>query len=212
MLIISIIAVIIPCLNAIQVANLTGRSITIIEAGKMKIVEGNLKIIHKINVNQLQTAIELITQNLHLVNNSEIETLLELERIRIKNNLQRILPRSKTKRAFSSLGSALKWAAGTPDEDDLKYIEGKISELKSNNNQQIKINEDLSQKINELVERINKLSINPNFDTDLITTLLSLKTVSYEVEAVQEAIVLAKQNIVSSKLVTNEEVDAITDR
>lgn len=189
---------------------MTGRAIALIESGKMKVVEGHLKTIHKIEINKLQQTIESIDVNVTLGNNFELENLLEIEKTKLKNNLRRITPKIRTRRGIEWIGSAIKWATGVPDADDLRYVEGKLDTFSINNNLQIKINTDFSTKINELTEAVNKLSHgSPGSDHDinLITTLLNMRSISDRIEAIQDAITLAKQDIASHKLLTMEEIN-----
>lgn len=201
-----------PTFFCIQITNLTDQPLAIIESGHMKIIEGQLKIIHKIDVELLRHSLDIFDKDFTTKSsNSELQTLLILEVTKLKNNLVRITPHNRIKR-WDFWGTAIKWIAGNPDADDLRYLEGKIKELSNNNNHQIKINEDFTAKINELTKTMNEITAeNQENDANLISTLLNLRTINDQIEAIQDAIVLAKRNIVSHRLLTIEEVKLIAN-
>lgn len=83
-----------------------------------------------------------------IARNSIHYPLLRHEISQCMDILNQITPSySKNRRSIDILGTAWKYLAGSPDHDDLKFIE---DELNRNNNQQVTINTALTKRINEL--------------------------------------------------------------
>ena len=196
-----------------KVTNVTGWPLVVLEIGKMKLVEGKYKLVHKIDLEKLNNAVEEI--EIASSNHPNLNKLIYLEATDLKNNLARIIPRHFRNKRWDFIGSAFKWIAGSPDADDLRYIEGSIKDLNTQNNIQIKINDQINEKINEMTTTINQLLIqngksSPD-DVNSITTILNLKQLNEKIQSIKDAIVLANKNIASHRLIEVEEINILAN-
>ena len=102
--------------------------------------------------------------------------------------------------------------AGTPDADDLRHLQGAVQELGKNDNLQININKDISNKVNELVKIVNKTPlIKIESGINSLHIINQIQQIKNRIEAIQDAIFLAKKQLVSHRLLTIEEIYLIAD-
>lgn len=109
--------------------------------------------------------------------------------------------------------------AGSPDSDDLKAINSSINQLVDNNNDQIEINQKLQTSLVNLtnyLDDINSLD-SQNFneiskELDSLKILFNLDLINDEIEAIRNAIIFSKLNILNNKLLTSDETEEITTR
>ena len=81
----------------------------------------------------------------------------------------------KNKRAINWIGTAWKWVAGTPDYHDMEIIESQMRRVLVNNNRQVIINSQFSDKINQTVKSFNELSNMKRKPNDKIPDNIILK-------------------------------------
>lgn len=85
----------------------------------------------------------------------------------VKQDLQRLKPSRKTKRAINAIGSAWKWLAGTPDHDH-EVLQGKINEQLENTNKKVIINRLINKKITQIGNVTNTILKNIHNSEQLI--------------------------------------------
>lgn len=127
--------------------------------------------------------------------------------------------KSNRVRRWNALGRAWKWMAGSPDSDDLKAINSSINQLVDNNNDQIEINQKLQISLVNLTNYLNDINSldSQNFneiskELDSLKILFNLDLINDEIEAIRNAIIFSKLNILNNKLLTSEETEEITTR
>lgn len=138
----------------------------------------------------------------------------------LKNNLAQVKPlNSKRVRRWDALGKAWKWMAGSPDSDDLKNINSSINHLVDNNNDQVEINEKLEKTLTNLTIYLNDISLldSQNFneiskELDSLKIMFHLDLINDEIEAIRNAIIFSKLNILNNKLLSPTETEEITSR
>lgn len=128
------------------------------------------------------------------------------------------IPKRHT-RAINFLGSALKFVAGTPDNDDYNLLLTKQNYLIENNNKQSKINSILQNKINEITDQINVFKLNYHKNT----IVKEEKTPIFEFLAnrnnlvinylnnVVLSIVLAKNNMINPLILDETDINSLIE-
>lgn len=180
--------------TCILIQDLKKRPVALFVTGDLKIKTGDLKIIYKVDISKLRMLLAGITTNIK----ADQPILDEISKI--KELINRITPYASRVKRWDQLGSFYKLIAGIPDANDLRYIEGELEKLRNNNNVQLQINSQIQAKINEMTKGISHEAIN---NLIVISQLKELRT---QIEAIQDAVTLAKRQIVSHKLLTGDEV------
>ena len=124
--------------------------------------------------------------------------------------IQRLKP-TRTKRAINELGTIWKWVARSPDHDDFQIISDKINDVLRSNNRQVVINRLVEERINELINRTNKITniikSNEQIKKDLSKELeRKLKVMKEEIVNVDYAIQWAKAGIINSFILSDLEL------
>ena len=198
---------------SMKITKLENKPLALFDVGVMKVKIGTLKVIHTIDISQISHSLqEIINKTKYRINN----TLIEEEIREISNLISRIRPYTFTRyRRWDLIGKAYKWLAGIPDADDLRFIQGTLKDLSNSNNLQIKVNQEITDKVNEIVKAINKTPLTSNSELatnlDLIHLTTQLKQLKDSIEAIQEAVALAKRQIVSHKLLTADEIHLLAN-
>lgn len=115
---------------------------------------------------------------------------------------------TRTKR-WDTIGTVFKWVAGTPDADDLRLINSSMNSLIVETNKQILINQQLNQRITTLANVTNTvLSLYNNSMQDhyqevhQLIMLNNIESLTNHLETIEDAILLAKHGIPSSKILS----------
>lgn len=184
--------------------------------GVGRILTGNFKIIHAINISHYDEVISSIKLTVkYRVNRTSIlvpqlnHRISEIERL-IDQLRYREVRRSS--RSINWLGSAWKWLAGSPDATDWDSIVKSQNNIIDNNNKQYRINRYISRVSTELIDNYNRIVAdlatlnNDKYEQTLFNKMTILKE---EIEEIVLANQLAKRGIVNSKLLDRVEVNEI---
>lgn len=144
-------------------------------------------------------------------NDDVLGPLIRLKVKKLIDTHRKLKPvKSVRKRRWEALGSAWKYISGSPDADDLRIINVTTNSLIEQNNEQVQINKQFENRIfnisksltvfiygfsNVIVDRMNSVNLLFNID-ELINHL----------EAIEEAVTLARANLPSSRLITTQEL------
>uniref|UniRef100_A0A1W7R678 Retrovirus-related env polyprotein from transposon gypsy n=1 Tax=Aedes albopictus TaxID=7160 RepID=A0A1W7R678_AEDAL len=202
----------------LSIRNLHQDSILMQQLGPCKIQIGNIRIIHPINLTDLELTINQLTNLVYNRNNNN-NVLTEISKHKIRElytNLLQIKPRTHYRRKrWDVIGTTWKWIAGSPDAQDLRIINGTLNELINENNNQYKVNEQISQRIGELTKVINQIVERTQSnqillnDIDIITTILNIDIINRILTGIQEAILFSKAHITNSKVLSMKEINII---
>lgn len=197
--------------------NLNQFPIATVAIGQAKIIEGTKNIIHKINISAIESSILFIEESILQDNNFASNKLIEHKLSKIKKNLAQIIPNHKRFRRWDALGKAWKWLAGSPDADDLRTIDTFVNKLVSNNNEQTSINDNLIETMNNMTHTLNDLISVDSFnhynfskEIELIKVIVNLDLIEEEIEAIQNAILFSKLDLINNRLLTEDEVSLIS--
>lgn len=197
----------------LQILNLNNRPMLILNSHNCKIQVGNFRIIHEINMTDLDTTINLLT---NIVYSKINNPLLNIAKHKIKSlysNFNQIKPQyHHHKRSLNFIGTTWKWIGGSPDAQDLRIINSTMNDLIDSNNVQYKVNQQLGQRIKNLTFEIKRLVENKRTDElifdeiDTLTTIINIDTINKILEEIQEAISLSKASVTSNKILSFREV------
>lgn len=115
-------------------------------------------------------------------------------------------------RRWDALGRAWKWMSGSPDADDLEIINKELNKITDNSNKQININSDLYKGVNNVTETVNKLIVSnekTNSAIDLLNIIMNLDILNDEISNIHDSILLAKLDLINSKLLSHREIELI---
>nr|XP_029725075.1 uncharacterized protein LOC115265015 [Aedes albopictus] len=199
----------------LQILNLNDQPILILNKYPCKIQIGNFRIIHEINITDLETTINMLT---NLAYKNIDNPLANIVKHKIKNlysNFNQIRPNTRYTRSLDIIGSTWKWIGGSPDAHDLKIINSTMNDLIKSNNLQFQFNEQLGQRVRALtnemrkmieINQANKLILN---EIDTLSTIINIDTINKILEEIQEAISLSKVSVTSNKILSTREITII---
>lgn len=201
-----------------------------------KIIKSYHLHIHKVDVEKFQSNIRILNQTLKILKqNNTMTEYNDISDVRMTSLLEsffRLKPIKRSKRGIlNPLGSIIKSITGNLDDNDMKDIkrsfdqtENKINELVKNNERQIEINKDFENRINLIIENINKqqskilkqlakLDDNDIDNKNLYikqhfhTTLFNIELLERKIRDIFESIQFAKIGILSKAILNPKETD-----
>lgn len=125
--------------------------------------------------------------------------------------LGNLLPHNRKKR-WNTIGTIWKFIAGSPDAEDLKIINSSINNLVSNNNEQIKINRQLTlQMKNAIFKTRDALNLYNSRANDLYSLNIfhNLKYLHEKLEQVMETVMLARVGILNENVLNKSEMEIL---
>lgn len=205
---------IINCQN-LQIMNFHNQPIFILNKHPCKIQTGNYRIIHEINITDLETTINLLTKTAYNKIDNNLSSIVKHKIKNLYSNYNQIKPYNhRQARSLEIIGSTWKWIGGSPDAQDLRIINSKMNELVESNNLQYRFNERLGQKIKSLTNEMKKiLESKTNTlifnEIETLTTIINIDTINKILEEIQEAIALSKASITSNRILSSQEIKMI---
>lgn len=197
----------------LHVHDLGQNPLAVVMMGDARISSSSLRILHRINLEGIEEAIEqikLVVEN-RVWKDDILGPLINLKLNKLTETYTKLRPvTSRRRKRWETLGSAWKYISGSPDAEDLRIINRTTNLLIDQNNEQVKINryfenrfQNMSTSLsmfisnvsNEIIDRMS--SVNLLFNIDELTKHL---------ETIEEAIALARANIPSSRLITAQEL------
>ena len=141
-----------------------------IKIGDIRLIDHTIKILHIINITEIEIARNQIEDNIKLLNrtlpsdsiNDNIHMTIVRSFIELDTKLRALTPKTRYKRGLIDLlGKTLKVIAGTMDSDDEKDIYNSLhnldidsAQLIDQNNKQVKINKELQNQVKMLNKNI----------------------------------------------------------
>lgn len=193
-----------------HIHDLNNSPLAVIPLGEAKTKVGYVRIIHPIDLNDIASIIAKINRDIQdKTHCNALQDLIDIKNRRLYETYWKIKPFiSRTKR-WNAIGTTWKWIAGSPDAEDLRIINSSLNSLVGANNQQIMINEAIGQQIqgitevtNGLLETQHESMKNHSIELNQLIILSNLDLLQDQMETLEEAILLAKHGIPSSKLLS----------
>ena len=145
-----------------------------------------------------------------------IESLIRIKARALQDTFKKIKPFVKRQKRWDTIGKIWKWIAGTPDADDLHVINSTMNSLITENNKQVIINQGFNERLQQITDVANKvISIeNERYESyhaeiRQLTLLSNINMMQDKLEVIEDAILLAKHGIPSSKLLSLEDLNSI---
>lgn len=142
-----------------------------------------------------------------------LSNILKFKLHKLHSIIAKIRPVSRIKR-WESLGKVWKYVSGSPDAEDLKVINFTMNSLIDQNDKQIRINDAIEHRLNNITQKLNSLlKFETNLTTDMIdgfnsvNLVFTLDELIYQLEVIEEAITLARKNIPSSRIINTVELN-----
>lgn len=208
----------VSCESLLHIINISNNPIVQIKMKNCKVQTGSLKIIHPINLAQIEESIEIVTNSFYnkLTPTNKLQEVIKFKIKKLYSTLYGLKPQpTRRHRRWDTLGTAWKWIAGTPDAQDLQIINSTINSIIEQNNHQYQINDNINKRITQLTQTINEIakSLNDNkanLDVlDSITTMLNIDVINELLDNIQEAIILTKISIANNKILSTREINVI---
>lgn len=194
--------------------------------GETKIIQGYHNLVHTVNITELSELIinleKIIKTNKMIGEKKSIETIIDMKFKHIMESFNSIKPNYRTKRALANiLGSAIKIITGNLDEDDGKEIKNAIDTLRDNNknlikqnNLQVSINNEIGEKIQDLIKLVNKHENEIKNEigytkTNYIELIYNMELVQKQLDTIIDSMHLAKAGVITRALLGNNELDLI---
>lgn len=202
----------------LRIRDLHNEPILLLETDRCFIQTGTLKIVHPINITNLENNAKQFQKIAGKISKTlPISNLIQDKSKVLQRNLDLLKP-SKARRykRWDAIGTTWKWIAGTPDADDLRIINTTLNELIAQNNAQVHINNVLNVKIAEMTSTINSL-IDKYADKnkitlqemEAITLLIYMDNTNRILEEIEDTVLRTHVNLPNSKLLTLNEITAI---
>lgn len=179
-----------------------------LKIGEAKCIEGNFKIIHVINLTLYENLANKIISDLPKdAFQDPLFPHIQYSNNNIKKYLTNLRPKKRFRRSIDWLGSAWKWIAGTPDKHDMTIVEEHINNVLKNTNQQVIINQNIGDKINEVIRDFNK--INKSLKSTVEDAVFNLQHIEEDLKNIVYAIHWSKQDIINPQLLNQQEMELI---
>ncbi|XP_065085083.1 uncharacterized protein LOC135707241 [Ochlerotatus camptorhynchus] len=137
-------------------------------------------------------------------------TILILDKFNeLDSNLKNLLPFKRRKR-WNSIGTVWKYLAGSPDANDLKINNSSINGLITNNNEQVRINREISLQMKEaLFKTKESIQLFNSKSSELYSINIFLNLNFLNEKLYQIIQTLAKAGILNEKVLSQAEIDLL---
>lgn len=204
------------CCQELGIRQLNNDPILAMETGKCKIQTGITRIIHPINLTDIEITMELVTTLAYRKITNPLTKIVKQKLQELHTNFHQIKPTSIIRRKrWDTLGTVWKWIAGNPDAEDLRAINSSLNDLITENNNQYKVNnqmalrlQSLTDTVNKIVESsyTNKIALN---EMETLITILNIDIINKILVDIQDAIILSKTLTVNTRMLSLKEINTI---
>lgn len=189
----------------------------IIPLGPARIKIGYVRILHPIDIAQIGELIAKINIDIQRnPYNNPLYELIEIKRQKLYETYLKLKPFTHRRKRWDTIGTAWKWIAGNPDAEDLRIINTTLNSLITQNNKQILINQAIGSRLEEITSITNQVLKlenerlkNHSIEINQLIILSNLDSLQNQIETLEEAILMAKHGIPSSKLLSIRDFNTI---
>lgn len=188
----------------------------IVPLGPARISNNYLRLIHRIDLKIIDETIQNLNNEAQDKMNSKslMSSLIKVKIDKLNLTFRKLQPYSRVKR-WEKLGEIWKYVSGSPDAEDLRIINKTSNSLVDQNNKQITINHIFENRLNNISNDIlgmlkdyNSLASETFTGFDSVNLLFNIDELIKQLEYIEEAIDLARQNIPSSRIISSLEMEA----
>lgn len=203
-------------MQRLSIKNLQEDPLLVVHEKPCKIQIGTLKIVHPMNMTIIENTIEALTSISHL--KLKTNPLINIVKIKIQQlytTFYGLKPRKHRSKRWDVIGTGFKFIAGTPDAQDLRLINYTMNELIGQNNEQVKTNMQLNERITHITDTINKIIENSHEnkiisdEIETIITIINIDNINRLLDSIQDAVILSKSSLVSNKILSLRELNTI---
>lgn len=202
----------------IQIHNLENNPLAIVPLGKAKTKLGHIRILHPIDIIQFKYLISGLNNQIGQENiDHPLYKLIQEKNAHLYETYIKINPVITRHKRWDSIGTLWKWIAGTPDAEDLRIINATMNTLITENNNQVLINRAIDKRIQQITNITNEIILvkqnileQHKTEMNLLVLLSNLNTLQHQLEIIEDAILLAKHGIPSSRLLSIKDFQRIT--
>lgn len=206
-------------LSSIQVHDLSNNPLAVIPLGSAKVRIGYIRIIHPIDLIQIGNTIANVNEEIQShPSTSPLYELMQIKNNKLYETFMKIRPFVTRHKRWDTIGTIWKWVAGNPDAEDLRIINATMNSLIEQNNKQIMINQAISKRIQEVTDITNQIitmeremAKNHSIEINHLMVLSNLDSLQDQIETLEEAILMAKHGIPSSKLLSMQDFNTISN-
>lgn len=189
-----------------------------IKEGRGWIIDGHLKLVHIIRLNDLEESLRKIENTVDIeITLPDKKSLAQYHLAQLRERIQSLKGKHLRKqRSINWIGSAWKWLAGNPDAADWDKILKNEEDIIENNNVQYKINERVLKFTKDITERMNWIIDNTRnqvstsskvaHEQDIVNDIFIIKE---EVNEIIRACQMARSGIVNTNLLDQEEINRV---
>ena len=117
------------------IKHLNNDPIVILKSGKCKIQTGTIKLVHPLNLTDIEITMELVSTLAYKKITNPLTKIVKQKLQELYTNFQQIRPTSNIRqKRWDSIGTTWKWMAGNPDAQDLAIINSSMNDLITENN------------------------------------------------------------------------------
>ncbi|XP_050072604.1 uncharacterized protein LOC126560690 [Anopheles maculipalpis] len=134
----------------------------------------------------------------------------------LQDTFAKIKPFVNRQKRWDTLGKIWKWIAGTPDADDLHVINSTMNSLIAESNKQIIINQGFNDRLKQITDVANQVVNIENecyeshqVEIRKLILLSNINMLQEKLDVIEDAILLVKHGIPSSKLLSLEDLTSI---
>ena len=215
--------------------------LVIIENEKSFLKIGQHRLFHIIDLKEYEPILKKLFTNInglrHFKNFTDMASLLEQKYSNTETLFSNLYPRSRVRRGLLNfIGSGIKQITGNMDHEDFIIISHTLHNLQKNsrmlineNNEQSKINLKLQNRLNDVINELNKQQIqitksiiNTRFENnfnqyftlikEIFKINFSLDQLNAHLQDIFESIQLAKLNIISKHILAPEETGFVVEK
>lgn len=193
-----------------HIHDLNNSPLAVIPLGEAKLKIGFIRILHPIDLNDIHNIIVKVNKDVNdKTQCNALQDLITIKNRKLYETFLKIKPFVNRYKRWDAIGTTWKWIAGSPDAEDLKIINTSMNSLIDNNNKQVMINRAINHQIQGLTDLTNGLlknqyesAQNHSIEINQLIILSNLDILQTQMETLEEAILLAKHGIPSSKLLS----------
>lgn len=200
----------------LTIRNLGTEPLLVLDVQNCKIQEGNFKIIHPINLTEIEQTLKNLHSNfLQAVRlDSSLYNIVSHKIYDLYYAISQLKPRRRKR--WDQIGTIWKWLAGSPDAEDLRIINTTFNNIVDGHNGQHMINEGVNRRLTKLTQSLNAVIRRSNNDNETMEItamkfLLNVNVMADVVTNIQDAVIGARVLLPSSKILTTSEVDIIAE-
>lgn len=197
----------------IEIQDIGNQPIFLFQHGSARVRTGYKYYIHQFDIKNIKQQVAVISANLDFCHTGTDAAALIQIRLQELDTHFKSIDHIKRKKRWDTLGTIWKYIAGTPDAEDLRIINITMNKLVDNNNEQIRINNQLRLQVEEAVSKTQEalsLFSSGSVKMHCINMLFHLNYLTEQIEKITDSITFAKIGVANENIFSKEEIEILT--